>query len=391
MRDDFDAHVLDSFRQSCAGISLILGIDNPWAKFVYYQCVAASKKVESATDLFLTIFNLVPFSHCMCTESAGKVLGEHAMLNCVPRASTKLRPVLLEMVQASRDQVTYDGGLTRGANPLCTSMLDYTKSKVVDSVQPWFDAQYKSLDSLAASADYLVNWFDPNAGKCLDVYNDNSVVVILPNPTDYFHACGGTSLCKSKCAGVWKAFEDSLAASQAPASYTQTVKVQAESLFFPVLTAAAFTPMKIYTLIQPSPETCAFVCGNPSGDSCLALAGLASGKLSVKHYCVPKLVSASIFSTVDAGQNWEAPDSSEWFNDVTQIRFADNEGQSVIALTSTGGEGIGRGLARLCRGACPASKGFSQRSFQLGVFLHDCRHRRRYCCSCQRRFCCCCC
>ncbi len=82
---------------------------------------------------------------------------------------------------------------------------------------------------------------------------------------------------ESKCSGVWKAFEESLAASQLPSSYTRTVKVQAESLFFPVPTAEAFTPMKIYTLIQPSQATCKFVCGKPSGDSCLAVAGPALG------------------------------------------------------------------------------------------------------------------
>ena len=64
----------------------------------------------------------------------------------------------------------------------------HTKTSVVNSVQPWFDAQYKSLDSFAASIDYFVFWADPTAGKCNDVYTDSSAVVILPHPTDYFHA-----------------------------------------------------------------------------------------------------------------------------------------------------------------------------------------------------------
>ena len=39
------------------GISLMLGLDNPWAKFAYYQCIAASRQTDAGIDLFLFIFN----------------------------------------------------------------------------------------------------------------------------------------------------------------------------------------------------------------------------------------------------------------------------------------------------------------------------------------------
>ena len=54
---------------------------------------------------------------------------------------------------------------------------------------------------------------------------------------------------------------------------------------------------------------CGFVCGKP-GDSCLALAGVTSGEVHVRHYCIPKMMSASIFKTVDASLDWVVPNST---------------------------------------------------------------------------------
>ena len=37
MLDYYDSYVVDNMRQACAGLSLMLGISNPWAVFVYQQ------------------------------------------------------------------------------------------------------------------------------------------------------------------------------------------------------------------------------------------------------------------------------------------------------------------------------------------------------------------
>jgi hypothetical protein len=111
MRDEFDAHVLDSFRKTCTGVSLILGLNNSRAKFVYFQCIAASKQTESAAiDLFK--FLSIKFSISFPSPSACALSQlEKSSLNtpCL-RASrgpyeTPSLPVavLLELVQASRD------------------------------------------------------------------------------------------------------------------------------------------------------------------------------------------------------------------------------------------------------------------------------------------------
>ena len=344
MREVYDATVVENLRQSCAGISLMLGLTNPWAVFVYQQCIAANTVVSSSLDLFLSVFNLAPFSQCMCSGSAGKVFGDYAMANCVPQASTRLQPTLIYMVQSSNYVPT--GDRATPTSVLCQKMLDYTKSEIVGSVQPWFDAQFASMDALASSLDYTLSWFDPKAGQCLNYNEDPDVVVIMPYPSDYFQACGATSLCRAKCAGVWDAFDSSLAASTVK-STAQRVQVVVESLFFPALTIDAFTPMKIRAMVQPSAAICELVCGGDSisnskisnskiGDTCLAVGGVSSGAVVVQHYCVPIMMTSSVYRTTDASLEWTVDGSSAWSDNLLKLQFGDPNGHTLVALTSAG-------------------------------------------------------
>ncbi len=36
-------------------------------------------------------------------------------------------------------------------------MLDYTKSEITGSAQPWFNAQFASMDALASSLNYTLS------------------------------------------------------------------------------------------------------------------------------------------------------------------------------------------------------------------------------------------
>lgn len=329
MRGQYEGDVVDSMRQSCAGISLMMGLTNPWAVFVYQQCIAANTALSTGVDLTLSIFNLAPFASCMCSGSSGQVFGDYARIYCVPEASTRLRPVLLRMIQASAAPT--EGSSLNSAQRLCQGMIDYTKSQMVAAVQPWFDAQFASMDALGASVDYAMSWLDPSAGQCLNYNQDPDVVVIMPYPVDYFQACGSTSLCRAKCAGVWDAFD---AANTAGASFTQGVSVGVESLFFPSMTVDSFAPMAIWAVMEPSGETCARVCA--AAGTCAAVAGVRGGAVLVQYYCVPRAMTASVYRTLDPSLEWALQGSSAWAADLQQLQFADADGRFLVALVSPG-------------------------------------------------------
>ena len=127
MREQYESDVVDYIRQSCAGVSLMMGLTNPWAVYVYQQCLAANTAVEAGLDVALGIFNLAPFAQslCMCTSTAGKAFADHAMAYCFPQASTSLRPVLLQMIQAT--SATLVGNALPQSQALCQDMINYTK------------------------------------------------------------------------------------------------------------------------------------------------------------------------------------------------------------------------------------------------------------------------
>ena len=330
MLDYYDSYVVDNMRQACAGLSLMLGISNPWAVFVYQQCLAANTVVESGLTVTLSVFNLAPFAQCMCSGSSGRVFGDYARINCLPQASTTLKPILLEMIQSS-GRVS---STTTAAQALCQRMLSYTREQLVGSMQPWFDAQEQSLDALASSVDYALFWIDPKAGNCLNFDRDPDVVVLMPYPSDYFQACGTTSICRSRCSGVFEAFEASLAAAQAPV-VRSLVTVKSESLFFPSLSIDAFTPMRVFAIIQPFAGICQQVCGK-AGDACVAVAGVIGGRVMVQHYCVPLLVTSSVFRTVDSSLEWLVDSSQTWVNDIVQMQFCDPKAEFIVSLVNTG-------------------------------------------------------
>ena len=316
MRDHYESDVVDNIRQSCAGISLMMGLTNPWAVFVYQQCVAANTAVEAGVDVALSVFNLAPFAQCMCTGTAGKVFGDYAMAYCVPQASTSLRPVLLQMIQAS--SATPVGNALPQSQALCQDMINYTKAQLVAAVQPWFDAQFASMNALGASLDYTISWLDPTAGECLAYGQDPDVVVIMPYPVDYFQACGGTSLCRAKCNGTWADFEASLSGA-APSTQTSTVYV--ESLFFPTLSADRLNPMTIWALLEPPGSICVRVCGGTSGgvvNSCVAVAGTKEpGRRAVLLH--PHAAHRNVYRTMDPSLEWVFPGSYAWADLVAMV------------------------------------------------------------------------
>jgi hypothetical protein len=179
-------------------------------------------------------------------------------------------------------------------------------------------------------------------------------VVLLPWPQDYFQACSKTTLCRSKCSAVWNAFDAALSAAQSTSTVSR-ITVQAESLFFPTLSVDAFMPMRIWAMIQPRGETCLTVCGR-AVFGCVAVAGVKEGKAAVQYCCLPVMVTSAVYRTLSTALEWQVEGSEQWVeqwvsltqlqwqvegseqwvDSLTQLHFADSDGQFLVALASMG-------------------------------------------------------
>ena len=83
--------------------------------------------------------------------------------------------------------------------------------------------------------------------------------MLVPEPMDYFAACGATSMCRAKCAAEFAAFDRQLAedaALHALAPVSKTVEKTTESMLFVDLDEDAYTPMNILAMVELSDCRC---------------------------------------------------------------------------------------------------------------------------------------
>lgn len=99
----------------------------------------------------------------------------------------------------------------------CDLVVQNLKTSLKSELDPVFESFESGVESLASLLDYTLSPWDSDAGHCLDFNTDPHVVVIIPQPVDYFSKCADTSLCHSLCASEWDAFQ-SANSSVAPMS-----------------------------------------------------------------------------------------------------------------------------------------------------------------------------
>jgi hypothetical protein len=318
--------ITKSSLQGCAGMSLIMGYSNPWAVLTRKQCEAAPVLLQGLLDLALSIMVEVPFTKCICVDSAreGALVQKYAMDNCYYFAPTHLKGDMLKVIQ---------NGIGRdGAAASCEAMIQYTENKLKDSMQPFFSIQYDAFDSAASTLDYLLSFIDDQGGKCTDFVENPYATVLIPEPLDYFAACGKTSICRTKCNVDISAFElayaNDFTSSMTPQS--TVISTKEESLLFMDLNLDAYTPMRIESIVQLL--DCSGICGNHEDyiigntgvniDTCIAIAGLSTNStIHVMKYCIPKSMSDGV--TGEPRETWYVWYSEEWSMTVTDIKFSD--------------------------------------------------------------------
>lgn len=90
----------------------------------------------------------------------------------------------------------------------------------------------------------------------MDFASNPYTTVLIPEPMDYFAACGATTMCESKCSADFRAFDQQRAveaALHAPGSgVSKTVEKTVESMLFVDLDEDAYTPMNIMAMVELS-------------------------------------------------------------------------------------------------------------------------------------------
>ena len=328
----FKSTVTDRGVAACLGLEVMVGGANPVGKVLYQSCQSSVRLLDGAMDVFLHAFADAPMVKCVCKDSEGRRVAPYARGNCVWKAPKTMQPTLLGMISASE-------GLIGGDSLLCPAVIAYTRRSLERTMSPYFASVYSSLDALGDSVDYLLSGFDADAGQCSDFRADPQVVVIMPEPVDYFRGCGATTYCRTKCAGNWEAF-DAARAAYDPSRLTTSRELgrSVDSLFFPSVVPDMIAPGNVVALSEP--DACGdWVCRD-ARDGCLAVAAVVGLELRVVYYCVPSAPAETVYASDRQGIAW----SSSAGHNASKVSFLASDGSALAAL-------VGGRVVLLQRGA----------------------------------------
>ena len=339
LRDEYTTTVTSRMRLACGGLKLVMGVDSPWAELLYHQCAAGAELTDGMFRLVLDIFVQIPMAKCVCKDVSGQAVAAFVTQRCAPSLPVSLVPTLYSIANELSGTVPIRA-------MACERVVESVRSAINGSLDAWFGHLYSSLDALGSSVDYATAVFDDEAGRCLDFQNDPHVVVIVPQPVDYFQRCGQTSLCKQICSADWKAFQASLAASRQEGQTRppESLTVAMESLFFPGELDAELALSNVSASVELRLGLGGCQARPPGQhDYAVAVAEVAQAVVRVQVWCAPRMASAPVYAS---GQDGFGPvtvpgalldlqfgdDTGGWLAALAQLP----EGQAVFLLNATG-------------------------------------------------------
>lgn len=136
----------------------------------------------------------IPIAKCICKDSQGHNFQSYVLNTCLPKAPAQSRATILLLL---------DDSITKDPVKVCNAIVGYTQNKIMKSMDPFFQYQYLAADNIGSSLDYLIRIGMESANMlesdlCSNYQTNPYVVAIIPEPVDYFRACGQTSLCKAR-------------------------------------------------------------------------------------------------------------------------------------------------------------------------------------------------
>jgi hypothetical protein len=328
LQGEFEAAITSKNRMGCAGLRLIFGVDNPWATLLYHQCAAAAELTGDLKALAINMFVLIPMAKCICKDSKGQSIASVATGTCRPGLPLSLLPTLYAIAQ----EIQYAGaGSPQYAGLQCEAVLKSVKAQIAGSLDGWFANQHLALEALGSSVDYATATFDSGAGRCMNFASDPHVVVLVPQPVDYFQRCAGTSRCmKGKCAAQWAQFQAAVRAGSTRVA-SRPVSVATESVFFPGSTDAnLLLPEGAAAALVEVPSAQGVCLPRPSTsppDYALAVAGVNGAEVLVQYWCAPLMGSAGVYRNDSSGYGPVALPGT-----VLALHFGDETGTWLAAL-----------------------------------------------------------
>jgi len=287
LQAEYTSVITDRNLMACGGLRLMFGLDNPWANLLYGTCAMNAEYYASVLRMAMDIFVEIPMVKCVCKDSAGLNARDYVQRTCAPNLPVTIRPKLYMIVNQLQ-------GMTSNnfRQMACDRVVSSLQTTLQGELDPVFEAFQTAADALASLVDYTLTPWDKDGGHCLDFQTDPHVVVLVPDPVDYFAKCADTTLCHSLCGSLWRAFQ---AANATPVDMPE-VRFDTESMFFPGKydPSVAMTNATAVTEIDGAGVCTSRPAGVPA-DFCLAVAQLGGRAMGVQMYCAPQVPGEGVY------------------------------------------------------------------------------------------------
>lgn len=274
---DYDDIVLQRMRRTCGGFSIMAGFNTPLGRLTNRWCTAWVEMQRGFLTMAIVFFVDVPLMDCVCIRSKGSVFASYVKQYCWRDAPDLQKPMLNALMALDHDSA-------------CPAVVSMTQLHFKESLDPMFELLEAGARELASVMDSFIG----STGDCNNYADNPYVLTLIPQPVDYFRACGRTELCRLRCPSEFQAFE----ARNVEAPVTETATQSVQSLFFNSIDDDTYMPVRPLAMLEL--YNCSYVCGfvqqvGNYRDRCFLLAGESgSGVLEVISFCAPIQIGANV-------------------------------------------------------------------------------------------------
>jgi hypothetical protein len=316
--EDVDTYLVKPGFRACAGLGVMLGYSNPWARLFRESCTSAVASQATVLDIVEVMFIRIPTLACICRDSAGENFATYARAHCWAPAPSHMKPLLAQLISDS----VMDG---MAQSQVCEKYGAETDDMLRASMDPVMQHAYAATEAVGSALDYFTLLIDPQAGNCAELVTSPYTMAIVPEPIDYFRGCSRTSTCRSKCQTQFTEFDE---VRLRLAQQTRTVPFQShvEKKFFSetdVLAGKSSAPFEILAMMEVDANAVYYdkaCCGSTeTRDRCIVVCGMnTDSMMQVNEYCVPHNIGVGTHLSF----SWVAEGSDKWASSVRSVRFA---------------------------------------------------------------------
>ncbi len=316
IREDWEELISVRTRRACAGLSLMVGYTNPWARFLRHWCLAGTEFTSATMKGVGSFLVEVPLVVCVCIDSNEHNFNNYMRERCIPETAPSLRPMIVTMLSWANDlfvEGTFDK--QQLMKSVCNDTLNAFEDNLLNLFSPWALQHREAAAASIELFDYLGVLLGQDSAECVNFEANPYSSVMIPSPVDYFRVCGGTTSCHTKCAPFSNALKQEIEIRNGDArSPALSFTTSLESAMFKRFGFEEYQEdfLSLVSMMELSPNVSTCSRCQPNAADCVGIIGIPfpsattdASEIKVRAYCIPYNFNEFVYMS----QEWAITDA----------------------------------------------------------------------------------